>query len=198
LKTLVADAVRRPLETEYEQRARQVQAVVSREIEAAVRGPIASQMEQMLNKALTAQREELRCMPQQLSDDAIQKIAASIGLHPQLLSAIDSLSATLSERWTEVARNATATAQREINGRIAASEQLAGQVIRDVQQKLNSLSAEMDRTIGSRRTNSPSGGTTAQEEDPDRDKEFAELMQSTGTQFERELKATLEKVFSKS
>jgi hypothetical protein len=194
---MLADAVREPLEAEYELRARQVQTVVSRQIEATVRGPIASQMDEMLKQALEAQREEYRRTPQTLCEDDIQKIAAAIGRHPQLMSATEKLTADLSTRWAEIARTATAAAQRDIQARVGATERLAGEAIRDIQQKLNSLSSEMNRTLGGGQENMSAAVEATDAAGPEQDDRFSELLQATGSEFEREMKATLEKVFRK-
>jgi uncharacterized protein YneF (UPF0154 family) len=197
LQHTVAEAVRQPLEAEYEQRGRQVQAVVSNQIEAAVRGPIAAQMDEMLQGALDAQRAEYMRNPPPITEDAIRQITASIAQHPQLQRSIDALAATLSDRWTEIARGATATAQQDIGSRIAATERLTNQVVSEIQQKLDSFSAEMNRILGTQEMAAASADSQPAEE-PERDKRFRELLQSTGSHFEREMKAALQKIFGKS
>lgn len=196
LQQLVAEAVHRPLEAEYERRGREVQAVVSSQIEAAVRGPIASQMDEMLRRALETQRAEYIRTPPPITEETLQKITANIAQHPQLQNSINTLAANLTERWTEIARNATATAQKDMNSRIADTERLANQVVLDIQQKLNSFNTEMNRILGPPESASSAGG--AQPDQPEREKRFRELLQSTGANFEREMKAALQKIFGGS
>jgi hypothetical protein len=197
LQKLVAAAVRQPLEAEYEQRARQIQSFVSREIEAAVHGPIASKMDEMLRGALDAQREEYVRNPPPLTDDSIRQITAGIAQHPQLQGAIDTLAAQLSERWAEIARTATANAQQDIVSRIATTERLTSQVVSDIQHRLDSFSTEMNRLLGNQDASASKGGSQPPAE-PEQDRRFRELMQSTGSHFEREMKTVLQKIFGKS
>jgi hypothetical protein len=196
-KELVVEAVGPALKTEYEQRARQVKAVVSAEIASAVRGPIAAQMDEMLQKALEAQRAEYARTPPKITEDAVREIVAGIAQHPQFQDSLDSLAATLSDRWTEIARIATADAQQDMNSRIAATERLAGQVIRDIQQRLTSFSTEMNQMLGVSEAPASADGSGRTDE-PERDKRFRELLQSTGAHFEREMKAALQKIFGRS
>jgi uncharacterized protein YneF (UPF0154 family) len=196
-KELIAEAVRQPLKAEYEQRARQVQAVVSSEIASAVRGPIAAQMDEILRKALEAQRAEYARTPPPITEDTLRQITANIVQHPQFQDSLDSLAATLTERWTEIARSATAGAQQDMNSRIAATERLANQVILDIQQKLASFSAEMNHMLGVPEAPA-SEGSSERADEPERDKRFRELLQSTGAHFEREMRAALQKIFGKS
>jgi len=200
LQKMVAEAVRQPLEAEYEQRGRQVQAVVSSEIEAAVRGPVAAQMDEMLTKALEAQRAEYLRTPPPITEETMRKIVASVAEHPQFQGSIDALAANLSERWAEVARGATASAQQDVKSRIAATERLANQVVSDIQGKLDSFGVEMNRIFGGQQTGSaPSSPSGPQEADlHDREKRFREVLQTAGSQFEREMKAALQKIFGKS
>ena len=200
LQKTVVNAVRQLLEAEYEQRGRQVQAVVSSEIEAAVRGPIATQMDEMLKKALEAQRAEYLRAPPPITEETVRKLVAGVAEHPQFKGSMDALAATLSERWTEVARGVTSTAQQDINSRIAATERLAGQVVLDIREKLNSFSAEMNRIFeGHKEDSAASSPGGSQEADlQEREKRFREVLQTTGSQFEREMKAALKKIFGKS
>jgi hypothetical protein len=197
LQELVAEAVHRPLEAEYERRGREVQAVVSGQIEAAVRGPIASHMDEMLRKALEAQRAEYLRTPPPITEETIRKITANIAKHPQLQSSMNALAANLTERWTEIARSATATAQKDMNSRIADTERLANQVVLDIQQKLNSFNLEMSQILGPPESVS-SDGSAQPADQPEREKRFRELLQSTGANFEREMKAALQKIFGGS
>jgi uncharacterized protein YneF (UPF0154 family) len=196
LRKLAAEAVRQPLDAEYEQRGRQVQAVVSHEIEAAVRGPIASQMDEMLRGALEAQRAEYLRNPPPITEDTIRRLTASVAQHPQLQASMDALSATLTDRWTEIVRGATANAQQDINSRVAATERLTGEVVSEIQHKLNSFSAEINRIRGNQ--DAASESPSEQPSEPEQDKRFGELLQSTGSHFEREMKAALQKIFGKS
>jgi hypothetical protein len=122
---------------------------------------------------------------------------AGIAQHPQFQDSLDSLAATLSDRWTEIARIATADAQQDMNSRIAATERLAGQVIRDIQQRLTSFSTEMNQMLGVSEAPASADGSGRTDE-PERDKRFRELLQSTGAHFEREMKAALQKIFGRS
>ena len=199
LQKLVAEAVRQPLEAESEQRGRQVHALVSSEIEAAVRGPVAAQMDATLKKALEAQWAEHVRIPPPISEETVRQIAASVAKHPQLQSSIDALAANLSERWAEVARGASASAQQDVRSRVAATERLANQVVSDIQEKLNSFGVEMNRIFGGQQADSvPSSPSGPQEPDlQDREKRFREVLQTAGSQFEREMKAALQKIFGK-
>ena len=197
-KELVAEAVRQPLTAEYEQRARQVKAVVSSEIASAVRGPIAAQMDEMLQRALEAQRAEYARTPPAITENAIREIVTGIAQHPQFQDALDSLAASLTERWTEIARGATASAQQDMNARIAATERLASQVILDIQHRLTSFGTEMNQVLGVPEIPASSDDASGRTEEPERDKRFRELLQSTGAHFEREMKAALQKIFGRS
>ena len=199
LQKLVAEAVRQPLEAENEQRGRQVHAVVSSEIEAAVRGPVAAQMDAMLKKALEAQWAEYVRRPPPITEETVRQIAASVAEHPQFQGSIDALAANLNERWAEVARGASASAQEDLKLRMAATERLANQVISDIQGKLNSFGVEMNRIFGQPQENSvPSSPSGRRESDlQDREKRFREVLQTAGSQFEREMKAALQKIFGK-
>jgi uncharacterized protein (DUF2267 family) len=198
LQQLVAEAVRQPLEAECEQRGLQVHAVVFSEIEAAVRGPIAAQMDAMLKKALAAQWAEYARTPPPITEETVRQIAASVAQHPQLQSSIDALAANLSERWAEVAHSTSANAQQDIKSRIAATEHLANQVISDIQEKLNSFGVEMNRIFGAQQADSASSASGTQEPElQDREKRFREVLQTAGSQFEREMKSALQKIFGK-
>jgi len=105
----------------------------------------------------------------------------------------------LSERWVEVARSASAGAQQDLKARIAATERMASEVISDIQGKLNSFGVEMNRIFGQPQENSvPSSPSGRRESDlQDREKRFREVLQTAGSQFEREMKAALQKIFGK-
>ncbi len=200
LQKMVAEAVRQPLEAENEQRARQVHALVSSEIEAAIRGQVAAQLDATLKKALEAQWAEHVRRPPPITEETVRQIAASVAVHPQLQSSIDALAANLSERWAEAARGASTSAQQDVRSRIAATENLANQVVvSDIQGKLNSFGAEMDRIFHGQQTAAlPSAPSVPQESDlQDREKRFREVLQTAGSQFEKEMKAALHKIFGK-
>jgi hypothetical protein len=196
LQRRVAETVHESLEAEYERRGKQIQAVVASQIEAAVRGPIASQMDQMLRKALETQREEYVRNPPPITEDALRKIAANVAKHPELQRSLEALSTNLLERWTDIARSATATVQKDINSRISETERLADQVVRDIQARLNSFNSEMNRILAVQE--STSSGDETSPDQPEREKRFRELLQSTGANFEREMKAALQKIFGGS
>jgi hypothetical protein len=197
LQQWVAEAVRQPLEAEYEQRARQVQAVVTSEIQASVRGPIAAQMDEMLKRALDAQRAEYLRTPPPITEDTIRQITAGIAQHPALQESIDALASTLSDRWMEISHGATASAHHDLSSRIAATERLADQVVVDVQQRLDSFSVEMNRILGAKEAGSPGEGDP-QAAALDREQRVREMLQSTGSHFQREMKAVLQKIFGRS
>jgi len=199
LQKMVAEAVRQPLEAECEQRELQVHAVVFSEIDAAVRGPVAAQMDAMLKKALEAQWAEYARKPPPITEETVRQIAASVAEHPKLQSSIDALAANLSERWAESARGASASAQQDIKARVVATERLANQVVSDIQDKLNSFGVEMNRIFGGQQPDSdPSSPRGSQESDlQDREKRFREVLQTAGSQFEREMKSALQKIFGK-
>jgi predicted methyltransferase MtxX (methanogen marker protein 4) len=198
LQKLVAEAVRQPLEAENEQRGRQVHAVVSSEIEAAVRGPVAAQMDTMLKKALEAQWAEYVRSPLPITEETVRQIAAaSVAEHPQFQSSIDALAAKLGERLAEAARDTSVSAQQDLKLRMAATERLANQVVSDIQDKLNSFGVGMERIFARPQEDSvPSSPSGRREPDlQDREKRLRDVLQSAGSQFEREMKAALQKIF---
>ena len=199
LQKTLAEAMRQPLEAERALREQQLHSVVSSEIEAAVEGPVAARMEAMLKKTLQAQWAEHARKPPPITEETIRQIAASVAEHPQLQGSIDALAAKLTERWAEVARGASTGAQQDLRSRMAASEHLANQVVTDIQEKLNSFGVEMDRLFGRQQADSNASprGQTQEPDLQDREKRFREVLQSAGSQFEREMKAALQKIFGK-
>jgi len=105
----------------------------------------------------------------------------------------------LSERWVEVARSASAGAQQDLKARIAATERMASEVISDIQGKLNSFGAEMERMFDRRQADSAasSPGRPRDSEPEGQEKRVRDMLQTVGSQFEREMKAALQRVFGK-
>jgi hypothetical protein len=199
LQKMFAEAMRQPLEAERALREEQVHSLVSSEIEAAVQGPVAARIDAMLKKTLEAQWTEHARKPPPITEETIRQIAASVAEHPQLQSSIDALAAKLTERWAEVVRGASTGAQQDLRSRMAASERLADQVVSDIQEKLNTFGVEMDRIFGRQQAaaDPPSPGPRQEPDLQDREKRFREVLQSAGSQFEREMKAALQKIFGK-
>jgi hypothetical protein len=199
LQSMVMETVRPALASEYEKRGRELNAMVSSEIEAAVQGPVAARINAILEKALDAQWAEYARTPRPITEETVRQIAARVAEHPQLQSSIDALAASLSERWAEVARSTSANVQQDVRARIAATEHLASEIIADIQGKLNSFGMEMERILDRKQTGPvPSSSSRPQDSTPEgQEIRLRELLQTAGSQFEREMKAALQRVFGK-
>jgi hypothetical protein len=160
---------------------------------------VATRLTGMLEKALETKWKEYERTPPPVTEETVQKIAALVAEHPQLHSSIDALAASLSERWAEVARSTSANVQQDVQTRIAATERLAGEIIADIQGKLHSFSVEMERILDRKQAGSvPSSPSRPQESTPEgQELRLRELLQTAGSQFEREMKAALQRVFGK-
>jgi hypothetical protein len=199
LAAMVTDLMRKSVEAEFEKRERQIKSALAGEIEAALGGPFAARLDAMVKKGLEARWEEHAREPAPITDEMVRRIAAAVAGHPQLQNSMEALAANLSERWMEIARGASSNAQQDLKTRVAASERLAHQVVSDIQEKLNSFGVEMDRIFGRQPSDSRSSAP-AEPRDADlqdREKRFREVLQSAGSQFEREMKTALQKIFGK-
>lgn len=199
LQPMIAEAVRQPLASEHQERGRQVSALVSSEIEAAVRGPVAARIDATLAKALAAKWAEYARTPPPITEETVRQIAARVAEHPQLQSSLDALAANLSARWVEIARGASAGEQQDLKARVAATERMASEVISDIQGKLNSFGAEMERMFD-RRQADPAASSPVKPRDSEpesQEKRVKDMLQTVGSQFEREMKAALQRVFGK-
>jgi hypothetical protein len=199
LPKIVAEIVRETLGAARDERRREITTLISSHVDAAVDGPIAETIESMIEKALKAQWAEHARKPPPVTDETIRLIAARVAEHPQLQGAIDSLAATLSERWATIAHSASVGVQQDIQTRIAASERLASEVAADIQSKLSAFGAEMAQIFEGRQ----SGGLLSPKdrakkaELANQEKKFMDLLQNAGSQFEDEMKAALQRVFGK-
>ena len=72
LQKMVAEAMRQPLASEQKERGREVSALVSSEIEAAVRGPVAAQIDATLEKALAAKWEQHSRTQPAMSEETVR------------------------------------------------------------------------------------------------------------------------------
>jgi hypothetical protein len=83
LQKIIADAVNSAVASECEQRGREIKALVAAEMEAAVRGPIASQVDSALEKALEAKMERYFRTRPSITEETARQIAAQVAENTQ-------------------------------------------------------------------------------------------------------------------
>jgi hypothetical protein len=195
LQKMVAEAVRSALASDSEKRRAETRNLIS-EIAAALPGLLADKVDAAVEKTLAARIDQYLRTPSALS--ALQRAITEVARHPlDAEDSIDALVTNLSDRLTRTDRAETQSPPQDIRSRIAATEQLTNQVVTDIQQKLNSFTAEMNRILGLQKTGPSSESGVAQEGQPSNEKPLRELLQVTGSNFEREIEAALQKAFGK-